>query len=445
MSQKPPKKTKKLTKYITEMIKVEKFIPGGQALGTLADGKKIFLWGALPGEVVTKTKVTKEKSSFVEGIAEEITEQSKFRVEPRDECYLATSPWQIIAEEYEDQQKDEILHEIFRQHSIEIPADLQEFHITGSDNYYGYRNKMEYTLYYSHEDEQIHLAFHERGSHRKVPIASSSLERPEILAKAQAIVDELNAKGEEARKYQSLLLRCNENGQASGGLFENGKPHPKFPKLTDELFGIEYSYSPNGFFQINLPVYRQALEAIRAACAKGVQTELDAEPAHQGDNDAQHTIKVLDLYSGVGTIGLSVARDTELTLVECDRSAYDEMVANVAAATKVTGNPTIQPVLARSEDALSYVEHDQIVIVDPPRAGCLPAVIEKFLEVKPSMIVYLSCNPATQARDVKKLLEKYAIDFLQPYNFFPRTPHIENLIVLKRKDTEANNTKTSQN
>ena len=112
-------------------IRVEKFIPGGQALATLANGKKIFLWGALPDEVVTDVKVTKEKSSFVEGIAKEIAEKSEFRIEPEDTCYLATSPWQILSEEYEDRQKAEILHEIFRQHAVEIPEEYQEFYIVG--------------------------------------------------------------------------------------------------------------------------------------------------------------------------------------------------------------------------------------------------------------------------------------------------------------------------
>lgn len=295
-------------------IRVEKFIPGGQALATLETGKKIFLWGALPDEVVTDVKATKEKSSFVEGIAKEIAEKSEFRIEPEDTCYLATSPWQILSEGYEDQQKAEILHEIFRQHAVEIPEEFQNFHIVGDGKYYHYRNKMEYALYYSHEDQEIHLAFHERGSHRKVPVAQSSLERPEIWQRAVEIVDELNRKGEEARKYQSLLLRCNQNGKVSGGLLENGRPHPVFSTLADEILGIKYSYSPNGFFQINIPVYELVLREI----SKWI-------------NDAR---KVLDLYSGVGTIGLSVAKDRDLTLVECDKSAYREMVENVKTVRK---------------------------------------------------------------------------------------------------------------
>lgn len=432
MSRKSQEKRQRPPKYITESMKVEKFIPGGQALATLENGKKIFLWNALPGEIVTKVRVTKEKSSFVEGIAEEIAQKSEHRIEPKDACYLATSPWQILTEEYEEAQKDEVLREIFRQHDIGIPEALRDFHIMSDGNYYHYRNKMEYALYYSHEDERIHLAFHERGTHRKVPVEQSSLEMPEIWQRAQEIIDELNHANTDARSIQSILLRCDQNGKVSGGILANGHPHPIFPQLKDELFGVTYSYSPNGFFQINLPVYAQTLQAI--------SQRIKAR-------------SILDLYSGVGTIGYSVAilRPTaisRLTLVESNGAAYQEMFHNNQTFLKYFSShipeeyqtslydpqEIAHPILAKSEEALDYIERDQVVIVDPPRAGCMPEVIERFLEVEPEQIVYLSCNPATQARDIKKLLEKYQISFFQPYNFFPRTPHIENLVILQRKD-----------
>ena len=170
------------------------------------------------------------------------------------------------------------------------------------------------------------------------------------------------------------------------------------------------------------------------------------------------TDKVLDLYAGVGTIGLSVARDRHLTLVEVDKSAYRELVNNASEhgtitsserslAPVVTGlgrsvndpssfmllrsnNAILRTVLARSEDALEYIDFDQTVILDPPRSGCDRKLIDKLIEVKPPKIIYLSCNPATQARDIALLLEKYHIDEVKTFNFFPHTPHIENLVIL---------------
>lgn len=390
------------------MIKIEKIIPGGEALGQTKEGKKIFFWNALPGEVVEEYQITKSKSRFTRAIATKILEPSPFRISAKDSCFLSTSPWQIMNYDYELKTKTDLVVEIFREHQIDIRAP--EIFTDGKEYYY--RNKMEYALYWDKDTSEISPAFHMRGSHYKIPVKKSSIERPEIFAAAQKIIADLNAKGEEARKYQSLLLRCNQAGEVSGGLFENGKPHPVFPNLTDQILGYEYTYSPNGFFQINLPVYEMALREIK----KHIATE-----------------KVLDLYAGVGTIGLSVARDRYLTLVEVDKFAFGELEQNslnISFERVRRGN--IFTVLSKSEDVLDYIEPDQTVILDPPRAGCDPKLITKLLEVAPEKIIYLSCNPSTQARDVKMLLEKYQIKEIKTFNFFPHTPHIENLVVLEK-------------
>ena len=336
--------------------------------------------------------------------------------------------------EYELELKSALVVELFREHHIDIPTPP----ILTDHHDYHYRNKMEYSLYWDHDTEHISLAFHQRGSHRKIPITHSSIERPEIFTAASAIVDDLNARGEEARKYQSLLLRCNGVGEVSGGLYENGQPHPVFRNLTDTILGHRYFYSPNGFFQINLPVYELALNEIK----RHITTD-----------------KILDLYAGVGTIGLSVALGHHLTLVECDKFAFGEMVKNINSSTRShhedsvmhdsqsinSVNPktiseqkrvqsnNIVAILDKSENVTDYIEPDQTVILDPPRAGCDKRLIDKLNEVRPTKIIYLSCNPATQARDIEALLLKYRLDSITTFNFFPRTPHIENLAILSRK------------
>jgi 23S rRNA (uracil1939-C5)-methyltransferase len=97
------------------------------------------------------------------------------------------------------------------------------------------------------------------------------------------------------------------------------------------------------------------------------------------------------------------------------------------------GSTSLIPVLDKSENVTNYLEPNQTVILDPPRAGCDRKLIDKLNEIKPAKIIYLSCNPSTQARDVKLLLENYQIDALKTFNFFPRTPHIENLVILSRQ------------
>ena len=381
------------------MIKIEKIIPGGEALGTDESGKKVFFWNALPGEEVIEYDIVKKKSHYNRAIATKIAHPSPHRVDPKDDCFLSTSPWQIMDYDFELSTKQDLVVELFRENHINIKTPK----IYTDGNEYHYRNKMEYSLYYDHETAQIFPAFHARGSHRKIPITRSSIENPAIFNKATEIINDLNARGEDARKYQSLLLRCNRQGEVSGGLYENGKPHPTFPNLTDEVLGHQYSYSPNGFFQINLPVYEMALKEIKSHIT---------------------TNEVLDLYAGVGTIGLSVASDRKLTLVECDKYAYEEMKKNAPVGDNII------TVLSKSEEVLDHITPNQTVILDPPRAGCDAKLITKLLEVAPPKIIYLSCNPATQARDVKALLEKYHIEDVKTFNFFPHTPHIENLVVL---------------
>ena len=215
------------------MVKIDKIIPGGQALGTLPDGKKAFFWNALPDEIITAYEITKNKSHYIEAIATSIEQPSPHRVVPCDDCYLSTSPWQIINYDYELQLKQELVTEIFHEHHIAIPTS--EIFTDGQD--YHYRNKMEYALYWDNDTEKIKLAFHARGSHHKIPITKSSIERPEISQTATEIINMLNKNHEEARTYQSLLLRCNQKGEVSGGLYENRKPHPTFNNLTDTILG----------------------------------------------------------------------------------------------------------------------------------------------------------------------------------------------------------------
>lgn len=387
------------------MINIQKIIPGGMGLGTLDDGKKIFFWNALPGEIVESYDVVKNKPHYEEAIATSIHHASKYRVTPQDACFLATSPWQIMNYHYELEQKSELVTEIFREHQIMIdpPMVATDYHD------YAYRNKMEYALYWDHDEERIKLALHQRGSHRKVLVETSSIERPEILAAANQIIDDLNQKHAEARWYQSLLLRCSQDGQVSGGLLPNHAPHPRFPNLKDQILGRTYSYSPNGFFQINLPVYEMALLEIKN---------------HLMD------YPVLDLYSGVGTIGLSVASNHHLTLVESNPAAFEELKRNCSLSDPADFPSPPRAIHEKSENVTDYIAPDQTVILDPPRAGCDTKLINQILTTMPRQVIYLSCNPATQARDIKPLLAKYHLNMVKAFNFFPRTPHIENLIVL---------------
>lgn len=391
---------------VLERAKIDHLVPGGQGIATLDSGQKAFIWNALEGETVEFFRA-KNKASYCEGIAKNVLEPSPDRIVPRDDCYLATSPWQILDYNAELKQKSIIVKECFAQQHLDLEPEPT---ITDGRDFF-YRNKMEYSLYYDHASTKIYPAFHMRGTHQKLPIKTSSLERPEIFKKAEEIFAKLNATGAEARDYQSLLIRCDQQGKTSAALLKKHQAHPTMSPLSDTLLGQKYSYSPNGFFQINLPVYELALKEIAAAIK---------------------TNAVLDLYAGVGSIGLSVTKEHTLTLVEINKAAYKELENN--ANTINSTNPP-RCIFAKSEEVTDFITTEQSVILDPPRAGCDQKLINRLLEVKPRTIIYLSCNPITQARDLKPLLESsdYVLALLRPFNFFPRTPHIENLAILHRK------------
>jgi 23S rRNA (uracil1939-C5)-methyltransferase len=172
---------------------------------------------------------------------------------------------------------------------------------------------------------------------------------------------------------------------------------------------VPFTYAVEGFFQINVPVYEQALRDMKEWITPG-------KPA-------------VDLYSGVGTIGLTIGGD-DITMVEINEHAVREMERNITALQR---EKAAKAILAPSESALEHITGDATIIVDPPRAGLHEDVINKLLDAAPARIVYLSCNPVTQARDVARLAEKYGIKAHRGYNFFPRTPHIEHLVVLDLK------------
>ena len=431
-----------------EIAKFDKITPGGQALGTLENGKKIFAWGVLPNETA-KIQITKNKSSFVEGFAVEIFKKSAERIEPKDsESFLSTSPWQIFNFDFEQKTKQELIFESFRQEKIEL-KNQEEFYSDGK--IFGYRNKVEFSFWWekSEQDEnngELNLAFFRRGGKGKIPVKGTSLATPEINQAGQKVLAILRDRKTASRDLKTLLIRASQKGEISAQLYVKDEnfaifsdqelsklnfknfeiifSNPKSPasvitkrlqsstdqKLQDSVLGIDFNYATEGFFQINLPVYEQALRDMK----KFIDT---SKPT-------------VDLYSGVGSIGLTIGSG-DLTLVEINEPAVKEMQRNI---TELGREKNTKAILSPSEKALDFIKKGANLVVDPPRAGMNREVCEKILEIEPEKVIYLSCNPTTQARDVAILSKKYEIIYTRGYNFFPRTPHIENLIILELRN-----------
>jgi 23S rRNA (uracil1939-C5)-methyltransferase len=277
---------------------------------------------------------------------------------------------------------------------------------------------------------------------------------PAVDDAARAALSELQRLDLRAGDLKTVIVRCNQAGEAVAALFvkpskfprlklpnavkneprEDSPPkvaepvlkglrvyhsNPRSPAsvatkllyqlgdatLSDTLLGREFHYDVDSFFQVNLPVYERALESIRTHCER--------DP--------------VDMYAGVGSIGLSVA-EREAILVE-----LDFRTAAMARANACDSPVFAEVVESSAEKALEYIDGSQPVIFDPPRAGLHANVVRCCLEVRPPQIIYLSCNPATHARDIALLADSYAVTYFEVFNFFPRTPHIETLAVLRRK------------
>lgn len=424
---------------ITQTVTTQKIVYGGQALAELEDGKKVFIWGALPEETVA-IETFKNKKSYAEAFVTEVITPSKHRMEARDpESYTSTSPWQILDYTYENELKQQLIEEQFAQHGLEIKLNA----FSAPEEPYEYRNKVEFSFWWNKDTDQLDLAFYKRGTHSRQAVDGTSLAKPSISRAAEKIRDYLRANKYQARDLKTLLIRCNQDDTVIAQLYVKEQDfkikvehtefdiagfnvyysNPKSPAsvttetilvsgaqtLSDSILGAYYSYAVDGFFQVSIPQYEEALEVM--------------------DAHIDHEAPLIDMYSGVGSIGLSLADEGQkLTLVEVDERCVREAKANAAQI-----KPDAEVILASSETALEHIDSGATIIVDPPRVGLHEKVVNELLAKKPPTIVYLSCNPATQARDVALLSEGYSISYAHGFNFFPRTPHIENLVVLTKK------------
>ncbi len=414
-----------------EIIKIEKLVHGGQGLGVLADGRKVFVWNALPGETVS-VELERSKKSYAEGTAVKVIKPSSDRLEPKEQNYLATSPWQIMNFDTENHWKQEITSELFTQAGIRLP----DFGLQTDKKQFEYRNKMEYSFW--GDDAGVHLALYNRGSHQKQIVAGSALALPAIDLAAQAVLEELNNRGVRAGDLKTIIVRSNQAGSTVAALFVKAKTflklklpeglrglrvyysNPKSPAsvrseliyelgdatLKDSLLDKLYIYDVDSFFQVNVPVFELALKRMK---------------------EFSSASELVDMYAGVGSIGLSLAKKS-VDLVESDPATAAMAMIN-AEASGLKASVT----QVASEKTLDYITADKPIIFDPPRAGLHGDITDRIIESKPPKIIYLSCNPATQARDIAKLQADYKITHFEAFNFFPRTPHIESLSILERK------------
>ncbi len=288
----------------------------------------------------------------------------------------------------------------------------------------------------------LSLAFFQRMGKRKVPIEKCLLALDNINVAAGHLLYLLASHGVASEQLKSLIVRSDQKNNVSLELFVRDASFDPTPFLdlpfsdyaiyfssplspasivsstlfkkgdlclAESIMGKTLRYGAGSFFQINVPMFTMTLEVMRFYASN------------------EH---VSDLYCGVGSISIALSDQIAgANLIELDPQAISYARENIVR------NGLQDRFIAEcktSEDALEYVTSKRVVILDPPRAGLHPKLIQRINQALPKRIVYLSCNPVTQVRDLRLLLADYTPVFFNLYNFFPRTPHLESLVVLER-------------
>ncbi len=455
-----------------EGLKIEDVAAEGKSIAKI-DDLVVFLPYGAPGDIVN-AKINKKKKSYAEGYITKIVEPSAIRVEPLCSHFTLCGgcKWQHLPYEYQLKFKQkQVIDALQRIAKVEIPEVAPTI---GSEKIYGYRNKLEYTFsakrwltFDEMTDESIShspgAGFHIPGAFDKVlDIKKCHLQddisnRIRLFVKSYCInhdysfynlreqhgfmrnlIVRTSTTGElmviavfgdyDAQKCKSLLDALIENFREIISLhyIVNTKVNDSISDQKVILFAgtsyieekmgeLRYRISPKSFYQTNS---EQAVKLYSVACdfAELTGSEL-----------------VYDLYTGAGTIANFVARKARKVL---GIEYVEDAIVDARINSEANGISNTQFFSGDMKDVLTdgFIAehgHPDVMIIDPPRAGMHTDVVDVILRAKPERLVYVSCNPATQARDIALLDKLYKVEAVQPVDMFPHTHHVENVVKLR--------------
>jgi 23S rRNA (uracil1939-C5)-methyltransferase len=436
-------------KRFTDTVTINHLNEKGYGVCRWDNGRTGWVLNALPGETVTANFIQKRKRIFL-GQATEIHTRAPERQEPRtpDE-FLSTSPWQILNLEAENKIKTEQVKSFFQEQNLSLPSDLNLISPSNNESW-GYRNKMEFSFYGT--PEGLFLAFYLRGSSfAKRAVNGSALISKNMNQAADKIRSFLESKNFQARQLKNLVVResrwerkvvaalyvkdpdidiqaselerlLDKSLQSILLIYSN----PQSPAaviteilqqvgtsgdLTENIQDHFLTYPQHGFFQVNPLMFTRLIT--------DVQNFLQEHPEFTGG-------RLLDLYAGVGGVGLLLSDYFEQVKgVEIFPEA--NKYARQNAEQNHISNFTFEEVAV--EQSLETIAEADTLVVDPPRSGLHPKVVKKILEVEPPNLIYISCNPKTQAANWHELSQKYHLRHFQLYNLYSHTPHVESVLV----------------
>lgn len=462
------------TKPFYEKVRIEDIGADGKALARIND-VVVFTKLAAPGDLVD-IQITKKRKKYQEGFITEYHEFAEDRREPFCEHFGSCGgcKWQFLPYKkqlfYKQKQVEDQLQRIGK---IVLPKVSI---ILGSEKNTFYRNKLEFTFsnkrWLTKEEvesgkevkESNALGFHVPGLFDKVIPINKCWLQPEPSNPIRNFIYDFALKNNldffdiRAQKgfLRTLIIRTSSSGETMvivTFFYEDVKRrerllntvYEKFPEISslmyvinskgndtisdqdvklfsgnpfiyEEMEGLKFKIGPKSFYQTNSDqAYELYKKAREFAGFKGDET-------------------VYDLYTGTGTIANFIARNVKKVIgIEYIPEAIEDAKVN-SEINKIENSSffagDIKDVL--NDDFLNEHGLPDIIITDPPRAGMHADVVKKIAQIKPGKIVYVSCNPATQARDISLLSDNYKTVKVQPVDMFPHTHHVENVVLLER-------------
>ena len=456
--------------------------------GVAAEGKAlarvnelvVFVPYVVPGDVVD-LKLTRKKNSYAEAVAVKFHEYSSMRVKPFCKHYgiCGGCKWQCMG--YEDQiryKQQQVVDNLTRIGKVELP-DIRP--ILGSAETQFYRNKLEFTFsnkrWLTEEevkadvkyDQMNAVGFHIPGAFDKVLAIDECWLQTDIsnqirnairdyayehnltfydLRAQEGLLRNLMIRTSSTGELMTLMQFCTLGNDMAQQQMDELLQHVRttFPQITsllyvvnnkcndtigdldvvtfagndhifEEMEGLKFKVGPKSFYQTNS---KQAYELYKVV----------RDFAQLGGNEL-----VYDLYTGTGTIANFVSRQCGKVIgIEYVPEAIDDAKVNA----QLNGLDNTLFFAGDMKDILTqeFIQthgHPDVIITDPPRAGMHNDVIDTLLFALPQRIVYVSCNPATQARDLSLLDSQYKVTAVQPVDMFPHTQHVENVVLLNKR------------
>jgi 23S rRNA (uracil1939-C5)-methyltransferase len=448
----------------------------GKSIAKAPDGKVIFIGNAVPGDVVD-VQTTKKKRAFYEGTATKIHEFSDKRVEPPCIHFSVCGgcKWQFMGYEHQLFYKQkEVTNNLTRLGKIELPEVTP---ILGSKEIYFYRNKMEFSFSDSRwlTQEEIQggkdiedrnaLGFHIPGMWDKIlDIKECHLQQAPSNGIRNAIkqfaiqnnIFFFNTRDQKGM-LRTLMIRTSSTGEIMVLLqfFEDNKAQrelllnfvaEEFPEITS----LQYVINSKG----NDTIYDQEVVCYKGQDhifedMEGLKFKINAKSFYQTNSAQAYELYkitrdfagltgdevVYDLYTGTGTIAQFVAAKAKKVIgVEAVPEAIEDAKQN-ARNNNITNTEFYVGDMKKvftSEFVKTHGKPD-VLITDPPRDGMHKDVVAQIIGILPQRIVYVSCNSATQARDLALLDEHYKVTRTQAVDMFPQTFHVENVVCLERR------------